>query len=193
GGIFAVIRSRRPVTVALAAGIQNFAIGTAFWASRHALLQTPFFTDQFRRDKTGVVIPGSNGINTSRERLYASTITSGISAGAINGLLNGPRAIIPGIVIFSILGYTGQSIYNTLDRRHAENQFSKATQKGPDENILQRAARSKWSPMSVLSNEKYEKMLQEKLLRIEADIAILDENIEKLRKIPRPDDEEGKN
>lgn len=39
-------------------------------------------------------------------------------------------------------------------------------------------AEMKWSPMKVLSDEQYERMLRERLLKVEAEIAILDEKIE---------------
>ncbi|KAL9592722.1 MAG: hypothetical protein Q9179_006431 [Wetmoreana sp. 5 TL-2023] len=44
-----------------------------------------------------------------------------------------------------------------------------------------RALDSKWSPMKILSDEEYEKMLKQKLLRVEAEIAILDEDIAKVQ------------
>ena len=39
----------------------------------------------------------------------------------------------------------------------------------------------KWSPMKKLSDEEYGNMLKERLLRVEADIALLDEELEKVR------------
>ena len=39
----------------------------------------------------------------------------------------------------------------------------------------------KWSPMKKLSDEEYGNLLKERLLRIEADIALVDEELEKLR------------
>lgn len=47
---------------------------------------------------------------------------------------------------------------------------------------MQRFAQSKWSPMSVLTDEQYEEMLQERLLKVEAEIAIIDERIEGVKK-----------
>ena len=53
----------------------------------------------------------------------------------------------------------------------------------------------KWSPMKVLSDEEYERMLQEKLLRVEAEIAVLDEKIERAKlesgHVRRKDDGKG--
>jgi hypothetical protein len=51
-----------------------------------------------------------------------------------------------------------------------------------EQSIMQRVASMKWSPMQSLSNAEYEAILREKLLRIDADIAIVDEDIEKLKK-----------
>lgn len=42
-------------------------------------------------------------------------------------------------------------------------------------------ADSKYSPMKVLSDEEYEKILREKLVRVDAEIALVDEDIKKMR------------
>lgn len=53
------------------------------------------------------------------------------------------------------------------------------------DNFLQRVAKSKWSPMSILSEEEYDKLIGEKVLAVEADIALIDDRIEALRKQQR--------
>jgi hypothetical protein len=40
---------------------------------------------------------------------------------------------------------------------------------------------SKYSPLTFLSDKEYETILEEKLLRIEAEIAVVDDNIKELR------------
>jgi predicted house-cleaning noncanonical NTP pyrophosphatase (MazG superfamily) len=40
---------------------------------------------------------------------------------------------------------------------------------------------SKWSPIKVLTDTEYENMLREKLLKVNAEIALVDDNIEALR------------
>ena len=42
-------------------------------------------------------------------------------------------------------------------------------------------ADSKYSPMKVLSDEEYEKVLRDKLVRVDAEIALVDEDIKKMR------------
>jgi hypothetical protein len=41
--------------------------------------------------------------------------------------------------------------------------------------------RSKWSPVTYLSDQEYEKILQEKLLRVDAEIAVVDDTIREIR------------
>jgi hypothetical protein len=52
----------------------------------------------------------------------------------------------------------------------------------PSKPILQRIADSKWIPLKTLSDDEYRGILGEKLLSIEAEIAIIDEKIEELEK-----------
>jgi len=47
---------------------------------------------------------------------------------------------------------------------------------------MQKIAKSKWSPMQVLTDDDYENMMQEKLLRVEAQIAVIDDKIDVLKK-----------
>lgn len=81
---------------------------------------------------------------------------------------------MPGVIIFSLLGYCGQSAFNRVDAW----QMEKA--QNPTKPLAQRMADSKWIPLRHLSDEEYREMLNEKLLSIEAEIALLDEKIEKL-------------
>jgi hypothetical protein len=89
--------------------------------------------------------------------------------------------------MFSLFGWAGQHGYDYLDKRNSQGLREQARLKAtgdnePQDNLLSRFAKSKWSPMSVLTDEQYEEMLQEKLLKVEAEIAIIDERIEGFRK-----------
>lgn len=84
--------------------------------------------------------------------------------------------------MFTFFGYVGQTIYNKLDARYSEqvaveNQKEKEEKKG----FWNKVADMEWSPMKKLSDEEYGNMLKERLLRVEADIALVDEELEKLR------------
>lgn len=94
--------------------------------------------------------------------------------------------LVPGLVIFSLLGYGGQSIFNRVDAWQLE-QAQLPSQ--PSRTLYQRMADSKWIPVRHLSDEDYRGILSEKLLGIEADIALLDEKIADLeasRPTPAP-------
>lgn len=84
--------------------------------------------------------------------------------------------MVPGLVVFSLLGYGGQSAFNRLDTWQMERA------QNPSKPLAQRMAESKWIPLRHLSDEEYRGILSEKLLSIEAEIALLDEKIEELEK-----------
>jgi len=48
---------------------------------------------------------------------------------------------------------------------------------------------SKWSPVTWLSDQDYEKILEERILRIEADIALIDDRIKELRESEKKEKE----
>jgi hypothetical protein len=77
--------------------------------------------------------------------------------------------------MFAAIGAGGQALYNRADEQVAESAESTAT------NRMQTFLNSKWSPMRPLSSSEYETMLRERLLRVNADIALIDENIEALK------------
>lgn len=123
---------------------------------------------------------------SQKDRLTASTVAGGMTGGAIGGLFRGPRNVIPGTIMFTLFGYLGQTVYNTLDARHSEQLASdaQAVAEGKEKDgkrFWERVAEMKWSPLKVLSDEDYGKMLKEKLLRVEAEIALVDEEVERLK------------
>ena len=87
---------------------------------------------------------------------------------------------MPAVVMFTLFGMTGQIIYNRMDARHSK----RASIDAPDSTASawwRQLASKKWSPVEVLSDEQYESMLKEKLLRIDAEIAIVDDDLAKLK------------
>jgi len=159
GGFAGVIRSNTPFLFALASGIQWFALGSTFWASRGAILHAW----------------GPETV-TPRDKISASAIAGGVG-GTAGGMLRGPKNVIPGALMFALFGAAGQALYNSADAR-ASSQSQEAAPKDLKDSWLN----SKWSPMKVLNDKEYESMLREKLLKVEAEIALIDESIEALRK-----------
>jgi hypothetical protein len=76
----------------------------------------------------------------------------------------------------SFFGFAGQGVYNILDRRNT----AKVTAPTPKKSLWQQITAAKWSPITRLSDEEYTKMLSERLLRVEAEIAVLDDEIAEL-------------
>ena len=85
--------------------------------------------------------------------------------------------------MFALFGVVGQSIYHLLDASHtAKVTRDASTSPTESASFLHRIVDKKWSPIKVLTDAEYEKMLREKLLRVDAELAILDEDIEKVKR-----------
>ncbi|KAI1212316.1 uncharacterized protein F4807DRAFT_457816 [Annulohypoxylon truncatum] len=149
-----IVRSAPPVLFAFAAGLQWFGLGSSYMASRSVLLHSW----------------GGEKNATSSDRVKASGVAGGV-AGMVGGMIRGPRNIIPGILVFSTLGGAGEYLSQRFKNRSKDNE-SKPKSSWID---------SKWSPVKRLTDEEYEKMLEEKILRINAEISIIDDNIASLR------------
>ncbi|KAL2017875.1 hypothetical protein VTK56DRAFT_1579 [Thermocarpiscus australiensis] len=154
GAAAGIIRSAPTFFFSVITGGQWFTLASSYYAARQVALN---------HLRPGEEEPGPS------EKLNASTVAGGV-AGTFGGLLRGPRNVIPGALMFSIFGAGGQAIANW---RAAKAQSFPST---PDKGFW-----SKWSPVTRLSDQDYEKILEEKLLRVEADIAVVDDHIRELR------------
>ncbi|KAJ5993301.1 hypothetical protein N7451_009025 [Penicillium sp. IBT 35674x] len=159
GGAAGVIKSPNPVIHSLSCGIHWFACGSTFWWLRSNIIKL-HFQDQA----------------SSKERAYVSALSGGISGGLVTRLMGG--RLIPGLVVFSLLGFCGQTAFNKVDAWQVERAQNPSNSKP----FVQRMADSKWIPLRNLSDDEYRGILSEKLLGIEAEIALLDEKIEDLEK-----------
>ncbi|OKL58191.1 hypothetical protein UA08_06649 [Talaromyces atroroseus] len=107
---------------------------------------------------------------------YASAISGGLSGGAVTKLMVHPGGkFTPGLVVFSLLSYLGQGSWNMVERWHLSNQGKKESR-----SILQRMADSKWIPLRSLSDNDFKHILNEKILSMEVEIALLDDKIQSL-------------
>lgn len=87
--------------------------------------------------------------------------------------------------MFSLFGFGGQHAYEWLDAMRSEKvrEAREVKEKGEEtETLMQRLGKSKWSPMRTLSNEEYEALMREKILKVEVEIALLKDRIETLKK-----------
>jgi hypothetical protein len=78
------------------------------------------------------------------------------------------------------VGFLGQRGYTFLDGRNTE--AMKPRMEEEREPFWRRAMQSRWSPVKHLSHEEYKKVLEDKLLRVDAEIAVIDDDIAALRK-----------
>ncbi|OLN85703.1 hypothetical protein CCHL11_08294 [Colletotrichum chlorophyti] len=148
-----IIRDSTPALFAVASGIQWFALGSSYWLSRTVVLNAW----------------GGEEKLSSFSKIQASAIAGG-TAGMVGGLIRGPRNIIPGVIVFSLVGGTGQAILNGVQGKSSEPAEEKTS-------ILS----SSWSPLRKLTDNEYREMIDEKMLKIDAEIALIDEKIVELR------------
>lgn len=80
--------------------------------------------------------------------------------------------------MFGLFGFVGQHVYNVAFDKTAPASAPAGEAKG---NLFQRLANKKWTPFTVLTDQEYKAMLDEKLLRFEAEIALIDDRIAGLR------------
>ncbi|KAB5558150.1 hypothetical protein GE09DRAFT_1221281 [Coniochaeta sp. 2T2.1] len=115
---------------------------------------------------------GGNDSMTATDKVRASGLAGGF-AGMLAGSIRGRANIIPGIIFWSVAGAGGQAVGGALFGRNYGAKY----------------LASRWSPVTPLTDRQYEKMLEEKLLKVDAEIAIIDENIQEIRnkaQLPRP-------
>ncbi|KAI2612804.1 uncharacterized protein GGS25DRAFT_136205 [Hypoxylon fragiforme] len=151
-----IVRSAPPVIFAIAASLQWFALGSTYMASR-SLVEHAW--------------GGEKTLGPS-DAVKASGLAGGM-AGMVGGMIRGPRNIIPGTLFFGTAGTAGMYI----------SQRFKASPKESDSAIKPKSSwlDSKWIPMKRLSDKEYEEMLEEKILHINAEISIIDDNIASLQ------------
>ncbi|KAH7067496.1 hypothetical protein BKA63DRAFT_424138 [Paraphoma chrysanthemicola] len=187
GALYGTLRTQTPALFAIFSGAQCFAIGSTFWLTRTSVLNHSGLSNWWNITR-GAPAHARNDLNpTLSDKVRASTFAGAFTGFSLGLLLRGPRNVIPGTVMFTLFGWTGQQTYNYLDKRNSQELREQAHLKSqadykPRDTLVQKMAKSKWSPMSVLTDEQYEEMLQEKLLRFEAEIALIDERIEGVKK-----------
>ncbi|KAM5353861.1 hypothetical protein ACJ41O_000511 [Fusarium nematophilum] len=149
-----IVKEANPIVWGAVSGFQWFTLGTSFWFTRGVIVKAWGGEEQLRNsDKT-----------------KASAI-AGTAAGAVGGLIRGPSNILPAMLVWTVVGAGGQMI---------ANRFAARQPKVKDENDSW--FRSRWSPLKKLTDEEYTDMMSEKMLRIDADIALIDDRIAELRK-----------
>ncbi|CAK7216623.1 hypothetical protein SBRCBS47491_002890 [Sporothrix bragantina] len=155
GAASGIMRNTVPVLFSLVTGAQWFALGSSYYGTRSAVIS-----------KWG----GEDKV-TSSDKVKASTI-AGASAGLIGGVLRGPRNILPAIAVFSIFGASGQAIINKMPTGDAAAQDAKPKSSWLD---------SKWSPVTPMSDAEYAAFIDDKILKLDVEMAMIDDKLAALR------------
>ncbi|OJD30621.1 uncharacterized protein BKCO1_5800072 [Diplodia corticola] len=182
GSAQGIIASKSPALFAAFAGVQWFTAGTAYWAIRSAILNRRGLGVWY--DITRGAAPGVSKVDTfsQSEKVQASTVAGGFSGGIVAAVTRSRAHIIPGAVMFSLFGFAGQHLYSFLDSIHAAS----ADKPAEGKSWFRKLADSRFSPVKVLSEGEYEQLLREKLLKVQVELALVDEAIEELRQQNSP-------
>ncbi|TQS37860.1 hypothetical protein Golomagni_01652 [Golovinomyces magnicellulatus] len=156
GAISGIVRSASPVLFSLASGVQFFVLGSTITAFRQILLYSW----------------SSNEIS-ARDKLWISALAGALGGGTSGAILRGRNNVAPGGIMFALFGVAGQALYNKIEysrqRSYSENSRNLSWMN------------SRWSPLRAISDEEYEVILQNKIMRVRADIALIDEKIEMIK------------
>ncbi|KAF6822922.1 hypothetical protein CMUS01_10894 [Colletotrichum musicola] len=148
-----IVRDSTPALFGLASGIQWFALGSSYWFSRTVVMSAW----------------GGESQLTNGSKVHASALAGG-TAGMVGGLIRGPKNIVPGVIVFSMVGAVGQAVVNAT-------QGSPTDVKQEKKSIFE----SSWSPLKKLTDDEYREMIDEKMLKIDVEIALVDDKIAELR------------
>lgn len=90
--------------------------------------------------------------------------------------------------MIGLFGYAGQRVYDARDRARATAIVQAAAQQArsePPQSSVQAAidslAASKWSPVTKLTPQEHLDRLREQLLRVDAQLALVDEDLDRLK------------
>lgn len=87
--------------------------------------------------------------------------------------------------MWGMFGAGSQYFYALADEHHTLSVLDEPIRAGaPEQGFWSRVFRSEWSPIKMLTPEEHKHILQEKLLAVEAEISLVDEEIASLTKPP---------
>jgi hypothetical protein len=148
-----IIGDAHPVASGIMTGTQWAVLGTTYWFTRRVVVRAWGGDEQM----------------TPTRKVAASTIAS-LPAGALMGLATKSKAMPSSMLFCGVVAGGGQLLVNSM-----------ASRKKKDEDEDSSIFDSKWSPLKRLTDSEYSHMMGEKMLKVEADIALIDERIAMLR------------
>lgn len=189
GGIQGILYSDAPTLFAAFSTLQWLTAGTTYWAARNVYLNRHGLLDKPQKELFGLDVDGVDTFSAS-ERKTASTIGGAVSGAVTAAATRGKRNILPGMIMFSLFGYSGQAFVNRQEAQHDAAEF--VDNDSNQKTFWQRLASSKFSPVKIMTDAEYEDLLKDKLLRVETEIALIDDHIAHLKQMQSPNVDEEK-
>ena len=119
--------------------------------------------------------------NRVQSHVQVSTLAGAFSGGLVAASTRGRRNVVPGTIMFGLFGFTGQHLYQIVDAsRLTSTEVDTPKSSSPGQNLWYRVAGHKWAPVKFLNHEQHERILKEKMLAIDAEIAMIDEDMQEL-------------
>ncbi|KIX08405.1 uncharacterized protein Z518_03061 [Rhinocladiella mackenziei CBS 650.93] len=168
-----LISSPTPGLYTALSGAQWFCAGSAYFCMSSTPLNVSTKLTQ-ERDCRSVMLGGPLSRDNGLHRVAASSI-SGAVAGAVAAKFVPRGAVVSGSIMFGILAAVTQTGLNSLGDLPPTSKMPSVLKQGVASLI----------PMKALSDKEYEDLLQDKILKIEAEISILDDQIAELRTASR--------
>ena len=88
------------------------------------------------------------------------------------------------MIVFASIGFLGQQILSQFEEpdKSARGSFLRAFYStDPGTFFSEKVAKRRWFPLRSMNAEEYKQLLEERLLRVDAEISLVEEDIHKLR------------
>ncbi|KAK6336026.1 hypothetical protein TWF730_003398 [Orbilia blumenaviensis] len=150
-----------------------FILGTGFYVTREVL------------SNRVLKIPQDQSI-TARERIILTGASAAAVGGAWGAVIGGRRNLLPGLITFGLAGLGGQAILIAIETSRKRSELNReregSTEAQPKGGMVSRWLNSESNIIRKLSKEEYVAKMREKQLAIDVEIALVDEEIERLSK-----------
>lgn len=93
--------------------------------------------------------------------------------------------------MFSIFGYIGQIVYNSLDDQPSSPVEAITASSQPMPGFLASLVDKKYSPIRIMPDAEYEALLRKKMLHVDAALVLVEEQIAALKEIEDKERETG--
>ena len=112
----------------------------------------------------------------------ADVLASAAAGGVMGATAGGARSVGPGMAVFGLVGLGGHWINEKrLERRELIGEMMGAEGEQKRVGWIEWVTTRKWSPIQMLSDEEYREIMMRKLLKVEAEIAVLEDDVKAIR------------